>query len=228
MHSQKSAIDMPSIVSDFGEETTAVTGRFTGATAQREAAPEISAHLGEVSGALSRVPTEAINQVVDIIRNCRDRGAFVYIAGNGGSASTASHWVNDLGKATKRSGRDPIKAMCLSDNTSWFSALSNDEGYERSFSGQLENFARPGDALICISASGNSANLLKAVSLARSKSVTTIGLLGFDGGALKDQVDCVVCVTSPKGAYELVEDLHSVICHAVTRSLIADRKDGHT
>jgi D-sedoheptulose 7-phosphate isomerase len=116
-----------------------------------------------------------------------------------------------------------MKAMCLSDNTSWLSALSNDEGYERAFSGQLENFAAPGDVLVCISASGNSPNLVRAVDLAREREVTTVGLLGFDGGVLKRLVDLAVCVTTEKGAYELVEDVHSVICHAITRCLVADR-----
>ena len=162
---------------------------------------------------------------MDIFREARDRGSFIYIAGNGGSSSTASHWVNDLGKATKRSGQKPMKVMCLSDNTSWFSALSNDEGYERAFAGQLENFAMPGDVLVCISASGNSPNLVRAVDLARERDVTTLGLLGFDGGALKSIVDIMVCVRTEKGAYELVEDVHSVICHAVTRCLIADRPE---
>jgi D-sedoheptulose 7-phosphate isomerase len=167
----------------------------------------------------------AVERLVDLFRAARDRGSFIYIAGNGGSASTASHWVNDLGKATKRSGRAPLKVMCLSDNISWFSALANDEGYERSFAGQLENFASAGDVLVCISASGNSPNLVRAVELARKRKVITAALLGFDGGALKGLVDQPVCVATEKGSYELVEDLHSVICHAVTRCLVADRRD---
>lgn len=166
-----------------------------------------------------------IERMVDVFREARDRGSFIYIAGNGGSSSTASHWVNDLGKATKRSGCPPMKVMCLSDNTSWFSALANDEGYERAFAGQLENFAMAGDVLVCISASGNSPNLVRAVELARARGVTTVGLLGFDGGTLKSLVDVTVCVCTEKGAYELVEDVHSVICHSVTRSLIADRPE---
>jgi D-sedoheptulose 7-phosphate isomerase len=185
----------------------------------------IQTHLANVGRVLTEVEVCAVQKVADIFREARDRGSFIYIVGNGGSSSTASHWVNDLGKATKRSGCAPLKVMCLSDNTAWFSALSNDEGYDRSFAGQLENFASPGDALICLSASGNSANLVRAVELARVRSLTTIALLGFDGGELKGLVDQVVWVRSEKGAYELVEDVHSVICHAITRSLVADRPD---
>jgi D-sedoheptulose 7-phosphate isomerase len=180
-------------------------------------------HFSDVRRLLADIPVFTLERIVDIFREARDRGSFIYIAGNGGSSSTASHWVNDLGKATKRSGQKPMKVMCLSDNTSWFSALANDEGYERAFAGQLENFAMPGDVLVCISASGNSLNLVRAVDLARERDVTTVGLLGFDGGVLKSIVDITVCVSTEKGAYELVEDVHSVICHAVTRCLIADR-----
>lgn len=185
----------------------------------------ISAHFADVRRVLTHVQASAVQRIVDIFRDARERGSFIYIAGNGGSSSTASHWVNDLGKATKRSGRRPLKAMCLSDNVSWFSALSNDEGYERSFAGQLENFAGPGDVLTCISASGNSPNLVRAVEVARLAKVTTVGLLGFDGGALKHLVDEALCVETDKGMYELVEDVHAAICHAVTRCLIADRAD---
>jgi len=124
----------------------------------------ISMHFANVRRVLAEVQVYAVQRLVEIFREARDRGSFIYIAGNGGSSSTASHWVNDLGKATKRSGCRPLKVMCLSDNMSWFSALSNDEGYERAFSGQLENFASPGDVLTCISASGNSPNLVRAVA----------------------------------------------------------------
>lgn len=187
----------------------------------------ISTHFENVRRVLAEVPVYAVHRTVDILREARDRGAFIYIAGNGGSSSTASHWVNDLGKATKRSGRPPMKVMCLSDNISWLSALSNDEGYERSFAGQLENFATPGDVLMCISASGNSPNLVRAVELAHRRGLTTIALVGFDGGILKELADEAVCVRTEKGTYELVEDVHSAICHAITRCLVADRLDAN-
>jgi D-sedoheptulose 7-phosphate isomerase len=182
-------------------------------------------YLAAVGAALARVDTDAVQQATQMLRGARDAGATIFIAGNGGSAATASHWVNDLGKATKRSGRRPIRVMGLTDNVSWMTALGNDEGYERIFAGQMENFAKPGDLLIVISASGNSPNLVRAVELARDQNVASIGLLGFDGGVLKEFVDQPVLVRSEKGAYELVEDVHSAICHAVTRCLVADRPE---
>jgi D-sedoheptulose 7-phosphate isomerase len=187
------------------------------------AADVLSAHVTDVRGALAEIDLGAINRIVDVIRTARDRGGYIYIAGNGGSAATASHWVNDLGKATKRSGCPPLKVMCLSDNIPWLSALSNDEGYERAFAGQLENFGAPGDVLICISASGNSRNLLHAAELSRARNMTTVVLVGFDGGSLMGRADEAVWVQTDKVAYELVEDVHSVVCHAITRCLTADR-----
>jgi D-sedoheptulose 7-phosphate isomerase len=165
---------------------------------------------------------DAMERVVQDLRSGRDRGSTIFIAGNGGSAATASHWVNDLGKATKRSGCRPMRVMSLSDNISWLTALANDEGYERVFSGQLENFACRGDVLIVISASGNSPNLVEAVKLARQRGMTTLGLLGFDGGALKNLVDECLWLPTEKGAYGLVESAHSLICHMVTDCLARD------
>src|SRR3954451_71910 len=110
-------------------------------------------YLDQFATLVAELDLSAVERLVSRLRRARDEGATVFIAGNGGSAATASHWVNDLGKATKRSGRTPIKVMSLSDNASWLTALGNDEGYERVFSGQLENFAAAGDVLMVISAS---------------------------------------------------------------------------
>lgn len=179
-------------------------------------------YIGRLDELLRQVDRDAWFRAHTRLGAARDAGQTIYLAGNGGSAATATHWANDLGKATKRSGRAPIRVMSLSDNTSWFTALANDEGYEAVFAGQLENFARPGDVLVVISASGNSPNLIRAVEMARRLGVVSIGLLGFDGGRLRTLVDDMVLVPSESGAYELVEDAHMVLCHVLTRSLVAD------
>ena len=106
----------------------------------------------------------------------------------------------------------------------WLTALANDEGYDRVFSGQLGNFARPEDVLVVISASGNSPNLLRAVEMANQRGVSTVGLLGFDGGSLKSMVDDFVWVPTELGAYELAEDCHMTICHILSMSLTLDRR----
>lgn len=181
--------------------------------------------LRDFEALLQRVNVDAVERVYHILRAARDRGATVYIAGNGGSAATAAHWVNDLGKGAKESQRAPLRVMSLSDNISWLTALANDEGYERVFSGQLENFARPRDVLIVISASGNSPNLLRAVELARARKLITVGFLGFDGGALKTMVDETLLLPTPRGAYGLVESGHDLLCHILTACLAADRAE---
>jgi len=105
---------------------------------------------------------------------------------------------------------------------SWLTALANDEGYERVFAGQLENFARSGDILVVISASGNSPNLVRAVELAKTREVFSIGFLGFDGGMLKNIVDDYLWLPSEKGAYGLVESAHGVLCHLLTMCLTSE------
>jgi len=176
-------------------------------------------YLQEFSCLVAGIDVDAICQVVELLADARKQGATIFIAGNGGSAAIASHWVNDLGKATKRGGHPPMRVLSLSDNVSWLTALANDEGYERVFSGQLENFAKSGDVLIVISSSGNSMNLVQAVKLAKTRGVRTIGLLGFSGGTLKNLVDVCILVETEKGAYGLVEPAHEMLCHLITKCL---------
>lgn len=176
-------------------------------------------YLQDFGKLVSLIDVDAIGRVTQRLAEARDRGATIFIAGNGGSAAIASHWVNDLGKATKCGGRTPLRVMSLSDNVSWLTALANDEGYERVFSGQLENFAKPGDVLIAISSSGNSMNLVRAVELAKTRGMVTIGMLGFSGGTLKNMVDEYILVETDKGAYGLVEPAHEMLCHLITKCL---------
>ncbi len=182
-------------------------------------------HLRRIADVLRLVDQDALFRAHSRLCAVRDNGRTIFLAGNGGSAATATHWANDLGKAAKRSGRQPIRVLSLTDNTSWFTALANDEGYESVFAGQLENFAQPGDLLIVISASGNSPNLLRAVDVARAHGASTLAIVGFDGGALSKTADEVVLVPTEAGAYEIVEDAHMILCHVLTRSLVADVPD---
>lgn len=174
---------------------------------------------------LTRIDLGAVERVVDRLRDARDRGATIYLAGNGGSAATAMHLANDFGKATKRSGCRALRVMCLSDNVSWLTALANDEGFERAFTGQLENFAQPGDLLIVISTSGNSPNLVDAVDYARAAGLVTVGLLAFDGGVLKDKVDELLWIESEPGVYGPVETAHTLIGDILTTCLMQDRPE---
>jgi D-sedoheptulose 7-phosphate isomerase len=171
---------------------------------------------------LRTIDLDSLERVVAQLSAARANGRTVYVAGNGGSSATASHWANDLGKATKRHGSPAMRVMSLTDNVPWLTALANDEGYERTFSGQLENFAREGDLLVVISASGNSPNLVEAVELGRAAGVVAVGLLGFDGGRLKGMVDHCLWLETDEGEYGLVESGHVVICDILTTCLIAE------
>jgi D-sedoheptulose 7-phosphate isomerase len=180
-------------------------------------------YLDDFSAVMEQISEMDLVAFVNRLRVARDSEASIFIIGNGGSAATATHWANDLGKATRSSGRRYIRVASLSDNVSWLTALANDEGYERVFSGQLENLARSGDVLIVISASGSSPNLLAALETARSKGMVALGLLGFDGGRLSGRLDEELLVRTPIGAYGLVETAHSLLADVVTNCLIADR-----
>jgi len=149
------------------------------------------------------------------LESARIKGNTVFIAGNGGSATTASTMANDLGfDILKKSNTDlPLRILALTDNNSVITAISNDVGYENIFVNQLKIHFRDGDMLIVISASGNSPNLLKAVEWVKSKGGKTVAFLGFDGGQLLHLCDLSVHFKTIKGEYGPVEDAHLILNH---------------
>jgi D-sedoheptulose 7-phosphate isomerase len=177
----------------------------------------IHRYIEELKQTLMRLPEDRIEQVVQILHEARLNNKQVFIMGNGGSASTASHFVCDLGKNTRIKGMPNFRVMGLTDNMALFSALANDEGYENVFSQQLASFVCPGDAVIGISASGNSANVLNAIQLANQMEATTIGFTGFDGGQLSSMVDILLHVDSY--TIEHVEDIHLMLEHLICKTL---------
>lgn len=178
-----------------------------------------SNYLSCLTSILNSIDLGELEQVVVTLRGARDRGAHAYLIGNGGSAATASHFATDLVNLSKRAGRQPLKAVSLVENMAWLTAQANDSGYDTVFSGQLETFASPGDVLIAISASGNSPCLVRAVELATSLGMITIGFLGFEGGALLGLVDMAIHVRSAPGLYGPVEDAHLALQHIVSACL---------
>src|SRR3989344_4819267 len=146
---------------------------------------------------LGTIDTSRINIIIDVLFMSWKHGNHVFIVGNGGSASSASHMACDLGKNTIYNPHDPssrrFKVTSLTDNVSTMTALGNDIGYEYIYSQQLANLGRPGDVLIILTGSGNSPNLLKVIQKANILGEVTIGILGFDGGKAKDLVDhCII------------------------------------
>ncbi len=166
---------------------------------------------------MDAMPLEHIGQFLKLMSQARDERKTVFLAGNGGSASTASHMANDLLKTIAKTGGKGIKALCLSDNIPVFTAIANDESYDRVFSSQLEVLAGPGDILLLISGSGNSKNLLEAATTAKKLGLKMIGFLGMNGGSLKPLVDISIIV--PSDDYGPIEDMHMILNHLLTAYL---------
>jgi D-sedoheptulose 7-phosphate isomerase len=187
----------------------------------------VESYLEEVSGHLRGIPATAVVRAAERLRSAYEEGAQVLVAGNGGSASTASHLACDLGKtvlgAEPSSRTSRFRVVSLADNVALLTAWANDIGYDSVFAEQVKTLGRSGDVLIAVSASGNSPNVLSALAAARERNVATIGLLGFDGGAAKALSDEAIIV--PCDNYGHVESAHLVICHLLTdwfRRLIAE------
>ncbi len=138
----------------------------------------------------------------------------IFVAGNGGSAAIASHYACDFSKGATSNWKnnfDRYKVICLSNNISYLTAISNDEHYNDSFRQQLINLGEEGDVLILISSSGNSPNIISAAEYAKDIGMTVIGVCGFDGGKLKQKADLVAHV--PVNSYEVCEDIHGFFGH---------------
>lgn len=177
----------------------------------------ISTYLSDIGVTLTKLPLERIVQVVELLKETRQKGRSVFTFGNGGSAATASHFASDLSKGAICEGKPRIKAFALTDNVPLLSAWANDTAYDNIFAEQLENLVEPGDVAIGISGRGNSPNVLNGVKVAKVKGATTIGFIGFDGGKLKDMVDIHVVV--PSHNMEQVEDIHLLMEHVITTCL---------
>ena len=166
---------------------------------------------------LDRLPQDLVVKVIEALELARLQGRQVFIMGNGGSASTASHFVCDLAKNTRRDGSPHYRVIGLTDNMAIFSAYANDEGYESVFAKQLENLILPGDIVIGISASGNSQNVFNALQFAKGRGALTIAFTGFDGGRIGKLVEINIHVMSD--IIEHVEDIHLMLEHMIVKAI---------
>jgi D-sedoheptulose 7-phosphate isomerase len=140
----------------------------------------------------------------------------LFLFGNGGSASLASHLACDLGKGTAYcNGGKRFRVLALTDNLPTLTAWANDASYEDIFSEQLRNFVQPNDVAFAISGSGSSKNVLKALQVAREARATTLGISGFQGGEMKSL--CDICVIVPSNNMQIIEDLHLAMAHSIFR-----------
>ena len=184
---------------------------------------DVSAFLDRVGRELSRIDPAEVKALADAIFECYENRRMVFLCGNGGSGSNASHFCEDLGKGTLRredfdnDAKPRLRVLSLTDNTPYILAWANDEGFERVFVEQLKNLAGPGDLLIAISGSGNSANVLRAVEWANGHGLKTFGCTGFSGGKLKSLAQQSLHV--PLDDMGMVESIHLTAFHWVVDDL---------
>lgn len=177
----------------------------------------IQNYISTLQLTMDQLPRQSIADVITILQQARMKGSQVFILGNGGSASTASHFACDLAKNTRQEGLPHFRVIGLTDNMAMFSALANDEGYENVFTEQLTSLLRPGDIVIAISASGNSKNVIRAAEVAHRYGATVVGFTGFDGGELQGLANFNIHVSS--NIIEHVEDIHLMLEHLIVRSI---------
>ncbi len=183
------------------------------------------AYLERLKAELDRIDRDALQRWSDYLYQAWTDDRFVYVFGNGGSGTTATHICEDLGKSTlpeealHDETRKRLKIISLTDNLGWILAVGNDVGYEDIFVQQLMNYGRPGDFAMAISGSGNSANIIKAVEWANRHGLLTFGLTGYDGGQLKAiQTDGVHVDLRDMG---MVESIHLCLFHWVLNDVFA-------
>jgi D-sedoheptulose 7-phosphate isomerase len=171
-------------------------------------------YLNYLSEILKKIDTKEISGFIKVLLEARDSGSTIFFIGNGGSASTASHFANDLAIGTN-SYEKPFRALSLSDNQAIITAIGNDFGYDQIFIRQLQVLCREGDVLVGISASGNSPNIIKAMEYANLVGVKTVALTAFDGGAMKKISKVGVHVPTGMKEYGPAEDAHMILDHLV-------------
>lgn len=174
-------------------------------------------YFDDMARTMGEVDHRDVTRVIDIIVGAYEKDRQVFVFGNGGSASTASHFACDLGKGAAVEGLRRFRIMSLNDNMAHFSAIANDMGYENIFVEQLKNLLNRGDVVIGISVSGNSPNILKAMRFARRQGATTVGWIGNGGGKLRALTDAAITVSS--GDFGLVESLHMILEHLIAHSI---------
>jgi D-sedoheptulose 7-phosphate isomerase len=173
-------------------------------------------YFDELQGVFVSLPHDTINRIADELVRAYLSGRMVYLFGNGGSASLASHLACDLGKGTAYcNGGKRFRVLALTDNLAALTAWANDSSYEDVFSEQLRNFVQAEDVAFAISGSGNSKNVLNALRVARGAGATTVGISGFKGGEMKSL--CDICVVVPSNDMQIIEDMHLAVAHSIFR-----------
>jgi D-sedoheptulose 7-phosphate isomerase len=185
---------------------------------------DVQPFLETVCEELRKIDPAQVRALADAIFDCYEQRRTVFLCGNGGSGSNASHFCEDLGKGTLRredfenDQKKRLHVLSLTDNTPYILAWGNDEGFDRVFVEQLKNLANPGDLLIAISGSGNSPNVLKAVEWANKHQMKTFGCTGFAGGKLKGLAQHNLHVALDDMG--IVESIHLTVFHWIVDNML--------
>lgn len=178
---------------------------------------KIDDYIDRLKSAMDSLDKNQINDVMNVLLKAYENENTIYIFGNGGSASTASHYVCDFNKGVSIKLPKKFKFNCLNDNIATIMAIANDCGYENVFSIQLEGKLKKGDVIFAISGSGNSKNVIKAVEYAKSQGNEIISLTGYDGGKLLDLSDHPIHVNVDD--MQIAEDIHMMLCHMMSSTI---------
>ena len=176
---------------------------------------QINGYFNKLKSTLDHLDRKEIEQFINVLNKARENGNQIFIMGNGGSASTASHFCCDFNKGTCYGFDDKkrFKFICLNDNIPTMMAYSNDISYDDVFVEQLKNFLQPNDVVIGISGSGNSKNVIKAIEYANANRALTMGLTGYSGGKLRELAKYTV--NANINDMQVSEDIHMILCHMI-------------
>ena len=169
---------------------------------------------------LKDIPLDKVEKLIAIFHGALMEEKNIFVFGNGGSASNASHFITDLGKSASDKMGKRFRCLSLNDNVSWITAIGNDYAYEDIYVRQLENYAKPGDLVMALSVSGKSPNVVQALKYGREQKLYTIALVGSNGKELTQFVDFSIVINSTH--YGRVEDAQMGICHMVCYAFIEE------
>lgn len=168
---------------------------------------------------ITKIDHSEIERLISLLINTRNNNSSIFFIGNGGSASTASHFANDIAIGSK-ANKKPFRAFNLTDNQAIVTAISNDFGYEKVFVNQLKVFANPGDLLVAISASGNSQNLIEAIEYSNRNKINTFSITAFDGGIIKKIANNNIHIKTEMKEYGPAEDIHMILVGLIGSYLV--------
>lgn len=184
----------------------------------------IREYLNRDIEAFNKLNIDEINTAMEAIYHAWERGSTIYVMGNGGSAATASHMVCDFNKGVSLNTGRKFKLICLNDNIPIITAIANDISYDKIFELQLKDVVTKDDLVLAISGSGNSKNIINAVTYAKSIGTKIIGITGYHGGKLRELADYHLHV--PVDDMQITEDFHMIFVHMMMRLFSAGENCG--